>query len=57
MIRVRELSKHFKVPVRKEGRFAAVRNLFSLKRTSKVAAGPSRITGAVSVSVFQAGSS
>jgi len=37
IIRVRELSKHFKVPVRKEGRFAAVRNLFSLKRTSKVA--------------------
>lgn len=37
LIRVRELSKHFKVPVRKEGRLAAVRNLFSLERTSKVA--------------------
>ncbi len=37
VIQVRELSKHFKVPVRKEGRFAAVRNLFSLERTSKVA--------------------
>jgi len=37
MIRVRELSKHFKVPVRKEGRFAAVRNLFSLEHTEKVA--------------------
>jgi len=37
IIRVRELSKHFKVPERKTGRFAAVRNLFSLKRTSKVA--------------------
>lgn len=37
VIQVRELSKHFKVPVRKTGRFAAVRNLFSLERTSKVA--------------------
>ncbi len=37
VIQVRELSKHFKVPVRKEGRFAAVRNLFSLERTEKVA--------------------
>jgi len=37
VIRVRELSKHFKVPVRKKGRFAAVRNLFSLERTEKVA--------------------
>ena len=37
VIQVRELSKHFRVPVRKEGRFAAVRNLFSLERTSKVA--------------------
>ena len=37
LIQVRELSKHFKVPVRKEGRLAAVRNLFSLERTSKVA--------------------
>ena len=37
VIQVRELSKHFKVPVRKEGRFAAVRNLFSFERTSKVA--------------------
>lgn len=37
IIQVRELSKHFKVPDRKTGRFAAVRNLFSLKRTSKVA--------------------
>jgi len=37
IIQVRELSKHFKVPVRKEGRFAAVRNLFSFERTSKVA--------------------
>ncbi len=37
LIQVRELSKHFKVPDRKTGRFAAVRNLFSLKRTSKVA--------------------
>ena len=37
IIRVRELSKHFRVPDRKTGRLAAVRNLFSLKRTSKVA--------------------
>ncbi len=37
IIQVRELSKHFKVPDRKTGRFAAVRNLFSLERTSKVA--------------------
>ena len=37
VIQVRELSKHFKVPVRKEGHFAAVRNLFSFERTSKVA--------------------
>jgi len=37
IIRVRELSKHFKVPVRKTGRFAALRNLFSLERTEKVA--------------------
>ena len=37
VIRVQELSKHFKVPDRKTGRFAAVRNLFSFERTSKVA--------------------
>jgi ABC-2 type transport system ATP-binding protein len=37
LIQARELSKHFRVPVRKEGRFAAVRNLFSFERTSKVA--------------------
>lgn len=37
LIHVRELSKHFKVPVRKTGRFAAVRNLFSFERTRKVA--------------------
>ena len=37
IIRVRELSKHFKVPVRKTGRLAALRNLFSLERTRKVA--------------------
>ena len=37
LIQARELSKHFRLPVRKEGRFAAVRNLFSLERTSKVA--------------------
>lgn len=37
VIQARELSKHFKVPVRKEGRFAAVRNLFSFERTAKVA--------------------
>jgi ABC-2 type transport system ATP-binding protein len=37
MIAAQALAKHFKVPVRQKGRFAVVRNLFSLKRTSKVA--------------------
>ncbi|UCC63614.1 MAG: ATP-binding cassette domain-containing protein [Anaerolineae bacterium] len=37
IIQARELSKHFRVAVRKEGRFATVRNLFSFERTSKVA--------------------
>jgi len=37
LIKVWKLSKYFRVPERKEGRLAAVRNLFSLKRTDKVA--------------------
>ena len=37
IIQVRELRKHFKVPVRKKGRLSAVRNLFSLERTIKPA--------------------
>ncbi|MDY6875782.1 MAG: ATP-binding cassette domain-containing protein [Chloroflexota bacterium] len=45
VIQVRELSKHFKVPARKEGRFAAARNLFSLEHTEKVAV--DRITFAI----------
>jgi len=37
MIEVQELSKHFRVPVRKQGRLATVRNLVSLQRESKMA--------------------
>lgn len=37
IIQVRELRKHFKIPVRKTGRLGAVRNLFSLERTIKPA--------------------
>jgi len=37
MIEVQELTKHFRVPVRKQGRLAMVRNLVSLQRESKVA--------------------
>jgi ABC-2 type transport system ATP-binding protein len=37
IIEVKELCKSFKVPVPKEGRFAAVRNLFSFERTEKTA--------------------
>jgi ABC-2 type transport system ATP-binding protein len=37
IIEVRELRKHFRVPVRKTGRLAAMRTLFSLKRTSTIA--------------------
>jgi len=37
LIKAQELSKHFKVPVRKEGRFAALRNLFSFERKDKIA--------------------
>jgi ABC-2 type transport system ATP-binding protein len=45
LIQARELSKHFRVPVRKEGRFAALRNLLSLERTAKVAV--DRVTFAI----------
>jgi ABC-2 type transport system ATP-binding protein len=37
IIEVKDLCKSFKVPVRKEGRFAAVRNLVSFERTQKTA--------------------
>jgi ABC-2 type transport system ATP-binding protein len=37
LIQASELSKHFKVSEHQEGRFAAVRNLFSLRRTERVA--------------------
>jgi ABC-2 type transport system ATP-binding protein len=37
MIHVHELSKHFRVPVRKQGRLAAVRNLFTWERNTKIA--------------------
>lgn len=37
IIQVRELRKHFKIPVRKKGRLGAIRNLFSLERTIKPA--------------------
>jgi ABC-2 type transport system ATP-binding protein len=37
IIEVKELCKSFKVPVPKEGRLAAVRNLFSFERTQKTA--------------------
>ncbi|MBL7162028.1 MAG: ATP-binding cassette domain-containing protein [Anaerolineales bacterium] len=37
IIQVRDLRKHFKIPVRKEGRLAAVRNLFAREHTLKVA--------------------
>jgi ABC-2 type transport system ATP-binding protein len=37
MIEVQSLSKHFKVPVRKQGRLSALRNLVNLERTAKVA--------------------
>jgi ABC-2 type transport system ATP-binding protein len=37
MIEAQELSKHFRVPARKKGRLATVRNLVTLERESKVA--------------------
>lgn len=37
MIHVKNLSKHFKVPVSKTGRFAAIRNIFSAQRHTKIA--------------------
>jgi ABC-2 type transport system ATP-binding protein len=37
MIEVKDLCKSFKVPVRKEGRLAAVRNLITFERTEKTA--------------------
>ena len=37
IIRVQDLRKHFKVPVRKEGRFAALLNLFTHEKTEKIA--------------------
>jgi ABC-2 type transport system ATP-binding protein len=37
IIRVEDLRKHFKIPVRKTGRLAAVRSLFSSEYTHKVA--------------------
>jgi ABC-2 type transport system ATP-binding protein len=37
IIQAKDLSKHFRVPVRQKGRLAAVRNLFSLEHTHRVA--------------------
>jgi len=37
IIQVNNLRKHFKVPVQQEGRFAAIRNLFTQEKTEKIA--------------------
>jgi ABC-2 type transport system ATP-binding protein len=37
IIQVSDLRKHFRIPVQKDGRFAAMRNLFSQEKTERIA--------------------